>query len=211
MNKNPLDVLDMHEVRKHYRARKSISKELCTLFDNRTVKEYVKLALGISNTLGNYSASDHDLGPKILASSSISSVFELAQKLQISTDSKSMLSNIYSANISNLKVSVGSEMVMFLKPDLFWVANTRTVWAHLLVKHGFNYSIANEELALYREQDSSSEMEYRKWREIYSLMKPNMIKLAELGDEKANRHQIKRGKIRSLWFDAISNALYEQR
>lgn len=211
MNNNPLSRLAFYDVRNHYFERKKIGVKLRALHEAGAVDDYVDLALGISDPRGNYSASDHDLGPKILNAVPSLLVFNLAKTLQTATDSKTMLLGVYAANIPNLKVSVGSEMAMLLRPRTFWVANTRTVWAHLLIKHDFNYEIANEELALYRHQDSSSEMEYRKWREIYSLMKPNMLKVGQLGDSEAANQKVKAGKVRPLWFDALSNALYERR
>ncbi|MCX7099728.1 MAG: hypothetical protein NTV43_17690 [Methylococcales bacterium] len=210
MSKYPLLQIDMHEVRNHYLARHKVSKKIRVLVESKRVDAFVQLALGISDVQGNYSASDHALGPRILSSSSAQSVFSLSARIAECADSRTMLNEVYSANIPYLKVSVGSEIAMLLNPSLFWVANTRTVWAHLLIKHGFNYDIANEELSLYRDQDSSSEMEYKKWREIYTLMKPNLIKLGELGDEEAKRNDVEPGKIRSIWFDALSNALYEK-
>lgn len=209
MTSRHLKHLDMGDVRSQYLVRLKTSKRLRGLMDSESVEAFVDLALGISDLSGNYSASDHNLGPKILDSVPPVAVFQLARRLTTSVTSMAMLAEVYSANIPYLKVSVGSEIAMLLKPSSFWVANTRSVWAHLLIKHQFNYSIADEELALYRDQDSTSEMEYRKWREIHTLMKSNLVTLGELGDREAERNGIVPGKKRFVWFDALANALYD--
>lgn len=120
-----------------------------------------------------------------------------------------MISAVYDAGIKYLKVSVGSEMAMMLKPDIFWVANVRTVWTHLLLKHSYNLSHANEELKLYRSQELTSEMEYRVWKDIYNLMKPSIAKVCGRGHAIANDQGVVPGALPYLWFDAIANSLYE--
>jgi hypothetical protein len=204
-----LNKLDMSSVHSHYRARLKVGKQLRKLLKERSKEAYVKLALGITDPKGNYSASDHDLGSKILAYSSVATVFNLALGLNDTTKSEQMLRLIYSSNISNLKISVGSEMAMLLRPKKFWVANTRSIWAHLLVKHDFNIDDADFELSAYREGDSTSEMEYAKWRDIYSHMEPNLRLLGDLGDKEANKQGVEPGEIRFAWFDALANEIYE--
>ena len=71
---------------------------------------------------------------------------------------------IYERSISYLKISVGSEIAMMLKPDIHWVGNKRTIWSHLLVKHGMNQRPANQELRLYYARDDDSEMDYSLWQ-----------------------------------------------
>ena len=122
-----------------------------------------------------------------------------------------MVDTIYSARIPNLKISVGSEIAMMVRPETFWVANTRSIWAHLLVKHSFDYVKANEELRLYRDPERSSEMDYRLWKSIYIVMEKDLIRLGQLGETEAIAQKVKRGEDRNIWFDAIANAIYEKR
>ncbi|MGO9572511.1 MAG: hypothetical protein ACLP5H_33765 [Desulfomonilaceae bacterium] len=136
----------------------------------RDVSAYVWLALGMSDPNGNYSAWEHGLGERILQESSAEGVFWLAEQLAACNNPSEMLGIVYRANVPYLKVSVGSEMAMMLRPFHFWVANARSVWAHLLVKHDFNLSIANEALGYYRVHDRDSEMDYATWRGIYADM-----------------------------------------
>jgi len=156
-----IDQLDMYRVREHYDRRFECHQRLSALLKKGKPIDYLDLALGISEPHGNYSASEHGLGPQILGTKRperIASIMALAQSLVAETDPRKMITTIYQAGIKYLKVSVGSEMAMMLKPDVFWVANVRTVWTHLLLKHHFDLNHANEELKLYRSQELPSEM-----------------------------------------------------
>jgi hypothetical protein len=206
-----LDQLNMEEVFTHYQERTAVSAQLQELFQMRDQNKFVSLALGISNAHGNYSAREHNLGPQILSSVQPSEVLNLAVEISRSHAPNDMIDSIYRRKIPYLKISVGSEIAMMLEPEKFWVANTRSVWAHLLVKHDFNHKTANEELNLYRDKDEGSEMAYRKWKSIYSDMRPNMIELGTRGDKQAKKQRVKTGSARNIWYDAIANALYENR
>jgi len=46
-----------------------------------------------------------------------------------------------------------------VNPPVCWVANTRTIWTHLVIKHADSIAKADEELKLYREADVTSEIE----------------------------------------------------
>jgi hypothetical protein len=201
--------LDMSTVREQYDLRYSYHKRLVALFQSKRIDEYNAVALGIKDNSGNYSASEHNLGPVILDNNKASSVFRLAEELNAQTDPKNIVKTIYEKNLKYLKISVGSEMAMMLNPERFWVANVRTVWTHLLIKHKFNLGKANEELKLYRSQELTSEMEYRVWRDIYLLMTPSIKSTCEIGNKVAIEQEINPGNIENLWFDAIANALYE--
>jgi hypothetical protein len=202
----------MQDVREHYLRRIAVGKELRRLLKSGSVNPYVQLALGIAASEGNYSASEHNLGPRILSERPPQSVFGLAAELAAChTATAAMLDTIYSAAIPWLKVSVGSEMAMMLKPATFWVANTRTVWAHLLLKYDFDYNIANEALDLYRIGDQNSKMVYQIWKGIYLEMASSVVALTALGNSEAEQQSVTAGTKPNLWFDAIANALYEQR
>jgi len=203
--------LDMHKVRGHYDTRFEYHKRLVVLLNKGKVSEYLDLALGISEAEGNYSAREHELGPQILsANRTTAPIIKLAQSFLSETDPQKMIATIYAENIKFLKVSVGSEMAMMLKPNNFWVANVRTVWTHLLLKHDFDLRKANEELKLYRSQELTSEMEYQVWKAIYSLMPPSIRKVCEKGNAASSKQGSEPGSLSYLWFDAIANSLYEQ-
>jgi hypothetical protein len=129
----------------------------------------------------------------------------------VCADPKQVVDTIYAARIPYLKIGVGSEIAMMVRPEAFWVANTRSIWAHLVLKHGFSYGRANEELRLYRDPERTSEMDYRLWKAIYLVMAPDLIRLGELGDSEAERQGVAPGKKRNIWYDAIANELYEDR
>ena len=205
-----IEQLDMYDVREHYDARFECHQRLSALLRNGKADAYVDLALGISEPIGNYSSAEHGLGPQILATNQPVRAIQLAQSFLAETDPKRMVVTIYDAGIKYLKVSVGSEMAMLLKPDIFWVANVRTVWTHLLFKHGYDLGRANEELKLYRSQELTSEMEYRVWKEIYGLMKHSVTKVCDEGNAIAAQQRAEPGPLPNLWFDAIANSLYEQ-
>ncbi|WP_428717121.1 hypothetical protein [Undibacterium curvum] len=99
-------------------------------------------------------------------------------------------------------------MAMLLRPNEHWVANTRSIWAYLLLKHG-SLSLAGEELQLYRSGAQDSEMAYPLWCDIHARMKPSTEKLAELSSEVAKSKGLEAGAFGYLWSDAVSNALYE--
>lgn len=62
-----LNDLNMAEVRDHYMMRERLHRMLRGLFEAGHVREYVRLALGITEGPGNYRASEHIMGPRILA------------------------------------------------------------------------------------------------------------------------------------------------
>jgi hypothetical protein len=209
-----IEKLNMHEVRKHYDERfkchKRLSKFLKSISMTGNPIDFLELALGISDPIGNFSAREHGLGPQILSSNQPVSIIKLSVSFLNETDPNKMVGSIYAENIKFLKVSVGSEMAMMLKPSHFWVANVRTVWTHLLLKHDYDLCKANEELKLYRSQEMTSEMEYRIWKEIYRLMKPSILKVCEKGGMVAIKQGVESGSLSYMWFDAIANALYEK-
>lgn len=205
-----LSSINMHDVRKNYLDRKAIGKELGHLLVHGPTSEFAELALGISNLIGNYSAAEHGLGPKILSRRPSSAIRVLAQAIVRCNTATAMLDEIYQANIPWLKVGVGSEMAMLLKPQEFWVANTRTVWAHLLLKQKFALPKANEELKLYRSGDPDSEMAYKIWKAIYLELGSSVVGLTARGNIEAAAQNVTPGKRQNLWFDSIANSLYEE-
>jgi len=129
------NAIDYRVARELYDRRYGIHRRLLKAFQQNRVQDYVVLALGIEEAGGNYSAAEHGLGPIILQQSSPERVFQLAEKLYVCQDPAQVPDIIYKEYIPFLRISVGSEMAALLKPELFWVANTRTTWAHLVMKH----------------------------------------------------------------------------
>ncbi|TNY73328.1 hypothetical protein, partial [Vibrio parahaemolyticus] len=201
--------IDLGEVKQHYQERKVVSKQLRKLLKQHEVKDYCELAVGVSDIHGNYSAYEHKLGPRILENNSYESIFNLAKLFsEKSITSRSVAKSIYESNLPYLKIGVGSEMACMLQPKRLWVGNVRTIWCHLVVKHHGNWQTANEELALYRFDDTSSEMHYKIWRDIYSSMKEDLDTIYELSLGWAEEQGVKVGKKKYLWVDAVCSALY---
>src|SRR5438132_675618 len=118
--------LDMHEVREHYMVRERTHAQVRRLFDAGAVHDFVQLALGISDPAGNYSAAEHRLGPRILSESNEADVFTLATEIEACPITHHLPDLIYRHSLPYLKISVGSEIAMILKPNVHWVGNVRT-------------------------------------------------------------------------------------
>lgn len=115
---------------------------------------------------------------------------------------------IRDAALRFLQIGVGSEISCMVNPSLCWVANTRTIWTHLVIKHADDFTKAAEELKLYREADASSEMTYKMWATIHAELAATMTRVAEEGAKLAKAAGVKAGSVRYLWADAIANQLY---
>ena len=205
-----LDEIDYGYVANHYAKRLLVADRLKSLLSLGADQKYAELALGINDPYGNYSAAEHGHGPKILENRSHKAVFKLAQKLSDIGDAKKMLDVIYNENIPYLKVAVGSEIAMLLQPDTHWVANTRSIWSHLLIKHE-SPTKADEELKLYRQGIQESEMAYKMWCAIHAEMKDHLQMIADGGASIAQKQGVNPGTHIFLWADAVANALYERR
>jgi len=202
------DAIDYRIARELYDSRYGIHVRLLKAFQENAIHDYVDLALGINESGGNYSAAEHGLGPTILQQSSPERVFQLARRLYACQVPGEIPDIIYAENIPFLKISVGSEMAALLRPELFWVANARTIWAHLVMKHK-NVHTANSELRAYHE-DMPSEMAYYLWKAIYPLVGSSMTTLASLGTKIAQEEGVEPGIVRFLWADAIADTSYNE-
>jgi hypothetical protein len=174
-----------------------------------TVNE--NFGLGISNAAGNFSAEEHALGPKILTENVNAErrVGDLAEKFIALKAAREVPRLIRGAQLRYLQIGVGSEASCMVNPEVCWVANTRTIWTHLVIKHADDFDKANEELKLYRNADVSSEMAYQMWAHIHQEFAASMTRIAEEGERLANRAKVAAGEIKYLWADAIANALYD--
>jgi hypothetical protein len=174
------------------------------------VEEYVNLALGITNPAGNYSAAEHGLGPRILDENTHQDVFNLATEIEACPNTHHLPDLIYRHRLPYLKISVGSEIAMMLKPNVHWVGNVRTIWSHLLIKHGGKRSKANQELKLYKDDRRDSEMDYLIWRDIYLALEPNILTVGRLAAEAAAAQNVTPGPLRFMWPDAVASFLFDQ-
>lgn len=208
-----IERLDMSRVKNHYDERLRCHKRLFSLLNNDAEDEYLNLALGISDPCGNYSASEHHLGDSILVNNTHHSIINLARSFLNEDNPRRMLISIQNANLFSLKISVGSEMAMMLKPNVFWVGNVRTIWTHLLCRHNYNLALANEELHLYRTQNPDGQMYYPIWSEIYRLMNvqnnSSIDSVCNTANEVALIQNIESGALKYMWFDAIASSLYD--
>jgi len=195
----------------HYRDRKQVSDKLQSLIYSQEQIEYSELAVGVSNPLGNYSANEHNLGWKVLDGNQVSSIFRLGESF-LTPDLKARVipDLIYEANLSYLKISVGSEMACLLAPEKYWVGNVRTIWVHLLSKYDGDFVKANKELEFYRLDESSSEMYYPLWKCIYPQMGADLRKVMSLATDLA-KEQGAKVENTYLWVDAVCSHLYELR
>jgi hypothetical protein len=213
-------------VRNRYMVRENLHRRLRTLLNNQEVETYVNLALGISDPDGNYSASEHHLGPMIIAQSAPAVVFRLAQALDV-CERNEIPNTIYSREIPYLKISVGSEMSMMLRPNEFWVGNIRTYWTHILVANQWNVRIANEAVDLLNRpverrgqrverrgqqaERREARLEYNLWRELYLNVENSLLEIARIGNEVAQSQRVELGGNTFMWADAIATSLYERR
>lgn len=206
-----LSDLSMAEVHEHYALRERVHRQLRELFEAGNVIEFVRLALGIDNRAGNYSASEHLMGPRILAAGGAErEVFELATQIEDNQIVNRLPMIIYERSIANLKISIGSEIAMMMKPDRHWVGNKRTIWAHLLIRHRMVEARANEALRLFFARDDDSEMAYPIWRDIYLSVGPDLTTLGQRASEVARAQGMEPGGAGYLWPDAVANYLFDR-
>jgi hypothetical protein len=207
-----LQSLNWTEVRGHYDARLCVHQNLLALYKEHRFGEFAQLLLGISNPAGNYSAEEHGLGPRILANNfnGQQRVFALAGAFINLNTARNVPTLIRQAALRHLGIGVGSEASCMLNPEVCWIANTRTVWAHLLVKHNDNVTKAEQELRLYRDGDESSEMVYAKWADIHAVLEVALTRLGEDGQKQASAASLEPGTITYLWADAIAAYLYTE-
>lgn len=205
-----LAALDWNRVRGHYDERIDVHHDLIRLLDGGLLDPFARLLLGMSNSAGNYSAAEHGLGPRVLSSNRnpLQRLAKLAGEFRALTNARDVPRLIRDADLSYLAIGVGSEASCLINPDTCWVANTRSIWTHLVIKHADNIGTANEELKLYRDADASSAMAYAVWQEIHRLLETSMTRIAEEGARHASKSGVPPGDITFLWADAIANGLY---
>jgi hypothetical protein len=207
-----LKSLKWDDVRRHYDNRVLVHEQLLSLRAANDVDGFADLLLGVTDPAGNYSAEEHGIGPRVLGGNRNAGerVFELGEKFIGLAKAREVPLLIRQAGLKYLAISVGSEASCMLNPQVCWVANTRTVWAHLLVKHNDNVAKADEELRLYRDGDETSEMAYAKWADIHATLEVALTRLGEDGQKTSRQASVEPGTITFLWADAIAAYLYAQ-
>ena len=208
--KSILDILNWANALEHYESRMKVHKQLGILHERRQTIQFAKLLVGISDDHGNYSAREHGLGPLILSQNpnAAKRLFNVAETLYAVKNANDVPDIIRMAGLKYFQIGVGSEASCMLNPQVCWIANTRSIWTHLVFKHKGDFGRANEELKLYRDEDETSEMAYRKWAAIHRAMNANLTEIVEQGSQFAKNASVKSGKVKYLWADAIANALY---
>ncbi len=196
----------------HYKQREVVHERLLRLHDGAHVDAFAALLLGVSDPIANYSAVQHGLGPKILSANvnAAQRVFDLATQLRQLNSAHQVPKTIRAAGISYLQVGVGSEVSCMMNPTVCWIANTRTIWTHLVIKHADNIATANEALAAYRDAEASSEMAYRIWAAIHAELATSMTRVAEEGARLARLTGVEPGPLTYIWGDVVADALYVQ-
>jgi hypothetical protein len=202
--------LDWLAVRHQYEVREHTHHQLMAYRQKKSVAAFVELLLGISDPSGNYSAAEHGIGPRVLAENpnAVSRVFELAEQFIAVKTAHQVPPIIRQAGLRYLQIGVGSEASCMVNPQVCWVANTRTIWTHLVIKHADDFAKTDEELQLYREADVTSEMAYLMWAEIHGELAGTITRIAEEGERCASQASVTPGGIKYLWADAIANELY---
>lgn len=205
-----LEGLDWAVIRRHYDDRIKQSRNLREFAAASNIQGLVELALGMEGKeTGNYSASEHYLGPRILASNrnALGRVYELATKLMLLDDAKAVPYLVRGAQLKYLQIAFGSEISCMINPEVCWVCNTRTIWVHLANTQSIRK--AEEALQLFREGGSDSEMAYESWTDAFHPeLSPSLLAVADEGATIARKAGEMPGEIRYLWADAIASAAY---
>jgi hypothetical protein len=206
----PFSTLDWPGIRAHYDRRVVVHQQLIALHREGPSLAFARLLIGLSDPIGNYSANQHGLGPRILASNprAAERLHALADKFLALQSAHEVPTLIHAANLAYFKVGVGSEASCMMNPNVCWVSNVRTIWTHLLIKHADQIKRANEELSYYRDDEADGEMIFKLWAAIHREMDTAMTRIAERAANLCRNAGIIPGPIKYLWADAVADALY---
>jgi hypothetical protein len=202
-----LAALDWDRVHVCFDIRVAASESLLDALDGADAVAFARMALAMDGDPSpNYSADDHKLGPKVFASNREPArrLKALANQFVALTAGRTIPDLVRAADLTFCKVGVASEMSCLVNPARLWVCNARTLWTSLLVKHGV-VSTANEELKLYRESNSESEMYWPVWKDLHKGLERVQRRLIE----ESAAHTIRPEDADFLWADAICNVAYE--
>ena len=190
------------------RARRDARDEMLLTLRDREAEAFARLALGIDDPAGNYSAAHHGLGPEILTLNTRAEerVMELALRLQ-SEPENTVPQAIREAGLTSLSIGVGSELSSMLRPDRLWVCNIRTLWTELACLLN-SFREANKALKLYRESMKESELSWRYWFELHPRLGDFMKQLCDAAIAEPNLTNPEAPDL--IWADAICNVLYDK-
>ena len=207
---DPFVTLDWPSIRAHYDRRVVVHQRLAELHRTGPSSAFAQLLVGVSDPIGNYSASQHSLGPRILTMNPRASerLHSLATSFLAATTAHTVPQMIRGADIAYFKVGVGSEASCMMNPTVCWVSNVRTIWTHLLIKHADRIDKANEELSYYRDGEADGAMIFRMWATIHREMDTAMTRIAERAVDLCRRGGTIPGPIKYLWADAVADALF---
>jgi|GEM_PF-4299348 len=210
-----LSHISIKQVEKHLKNRLSTHEFLCDLLEKNKIEEFVNIAIGIDENItnGNYSASEHNLGEKIIGNNTnvYNRIFSFAQSIYQSQQKINIPKTIRSLGLSYLKISVGSEIATMLKPDTYWIANIRTLWTQAYLNNNFRINDANEYIKIFLTQPNSDDIrdDYPMWLSLYPSLETSLREIARIGDQSAQKNLSTNAIF--LWADAICSELYEQR
>jgi hypothetical protein len=125
--------------------------------ETEKVPELVRLALGMADPGGPSGEAEHKIGTIPASGASAEQVvFDLANAIEDCPATSRLSTVSYEQSIPNLKLGVGSEIAMMLKPTITGVGDKRTGLSHLPFLHRLNQSRANGALAGCRGRPPSS-------------------------------------------------------
>ncbi len=205
------DKLDWEWIKKHYKDRVRAHQQITQFHTDGLATKFAEEALGIRNEHGNYSAREHGLGEKIFVNPNAAErIFKLAAEFEACQSPYEIPLLIQSAALKYLKIGVGSELSCMMKPSMFWVANTKSIWAHYVVVENGAFGRANDLLPYYGGFDLGADIAYKNWADIHSSMGISMKKIAEFGTQECPTFlEGKDDNFSYLWSDAISCNLYD--
>jgi hypothetical protein len=193
-----------------------VSDKLIELHDSSKKTEFVKLLIGESNPAGNYSASEHGHDANIWYNNRPQLIWDFGTELLYdASDEFSIISAIENHAISYLKLAIGTEMACMLRPKDFYVANSRTCWGFLVVKHNGDRALATEEWNAY--QGSLEDLRWNKFtdeeycmvKDLYvSEMRPRIDVLYEESLKWTNGDLSLISQYKYLWVDSICSHFY---
>jgi hypothetical protein len=104
-----LDNLNWSSIRGHYDERVDIHERLLDLHRDGNIRQFARLALGISDVGGDYSADEHKLGPQVLSGNlnPEKRVLDLAGRFIQLTAAHTVPQLIREAGLRYLQIGVG--------------------------------------------------------------------------------------------------------
>lgn len=113
-------VLDWHAVRRQYDTRVEVSGRSGRLLNENRSADFARVALGISDPNGNYSARERGLGPRILAENpkAIETIINLAREFHELRSGERVDEILHRAAITNVGIAVGSELACLMNPTV---------------------------------------------------------------------------------------------